>query len=789
MAVLKCKMCGGELSFDEGATVCECEYCGSKQTIPNVDDEKRVKLYERANRLRLNNEFDKAYGVYESIIAESSEEAEAYWGLVLCKYGIEYVDDPSTGDKVPTCHRSSFDSVMEDANFELVMENADPVARSVYREQAKAIEEIRKGIIEVSSKEEPYDIFICYKETDENGDRTVDSLIAQDTYDALTEKGYKVFFSRITLEDKLGQEYEPYIFAALNSAKVMLVFGTDYEYFNAVWVKNEWSRYLQLMAKGEKKTLIPCYKNLDAYDIPKEFARLQAQDMGKVGALQDLLRGIEKIIPLSKAPVAEKVHTSVTANTATVDSLLKRAFIFLNDKDWSSAEEYCEKVLDIDPENAQAYLGELMAELRVSKKYDLKNCKQPFDTQRNYEKVLRYGDAALTSEMKGYIKHINDRNKEEQRNTAYNKARRLMQSANTEDGYMNAADAFTGILDYRDAADLRQMCFEKAEAARKDSILKEAKAKLSENSKSACEYVIGRLKTIPGWKDADDLIDKFRSKIEEIKAKEAEAARQAELERAELARKAELERIEQEKKNKKNRKILIVLATLIVAAIGVFGYWSGVIVPNQKFDENAEIVKQYIEEEKLVDAALLITEMENNDRKPEVTIQVKGMYEDKAEALYQEVQTALDEKKYDTAYGKLEQLGDYKDSLDIYELLGNTVYFSGSWEQVEYLEQYCDLGELIQDKKLQKLIPGTWKFYNGNVKTVKFYKDGTYDSNGAIYGSEWTADVWHGNLGMGDKYGITVYFVTHVFDDYYLFWDYDYSDKRVEFYYLAEKIK
>ena len=41
MAVLKCKMCGGELSFEEGASVCECEYCGCKQTVPNVDDEKR----------------------------------------------------------------------------------------------------------------------------------------------------------------------------------------------------------------------------------------------------------------------------------------------------------------------------------------------------------------------------------------------------------------------------------------------------------------------------------------------------------------------------------------------------------------------------------------------------------------------------------------------------------------------------------------------------------------------------------------------------------------------------
>src|SRR5699024_3258027 len=162
-------------------------------------------------------------------------EAEAYWGLVLCRYGIEYVDDPSTGKKIPTCHRSSFESILEDPDFEQAQENADAVSRKVYREEAKAIEDIRRRIVELSGKEQPYDIFICYKETDENGERTPDSVMAQEVYDALTEKGYRVFFSRITLEDKLGAEYEPYIFAALTSAKIMLVISTDYEYLNVLW--------------------------------------------------------------------------------------------------------------------------------------------------------------------------------------------------------------------------------------------------------------------------------------------------------------------------------------------------------------------------------------------------------------------------------------------------------------------------------------------------------------------------------------------------------------------------
>ena len=364
MAVIKCKMCGGDLVIEPGATVAECEYCGTKQTIPNQDDEKKLTLFARANRLRMGCEFDKAAGIYESIVADFPQEAEAYWGLVLCKYGIEYVDDPATGKKIPTCHRSSFESIMEDSDFEQALENADVVARKVYRDEAKQIEEIRKGIIEVSGKEEPYDIFICYKETDENGQRTVDSVIAQDVYDALTEKGYRVFFSRITLEDKLGQEYEPYIFAALNSAKIMLAFGTDYEYYNAVWVKNEWSRYLKLMARDKTKHLIPCYKGIDAYDMPKEFAKLQAQDMGKVGAIQDLMRGIEKLLPRTdpSAPVQQVVQQVVAPADNRQSAQLDRGYMALEDGDWKKADGFFEEALNLDAHSAPAYIGKALAQ-------------------------------------------------------------------------------------------------------------------------------------------------------------------------------------------------------------------------------------------------------------------------------------------------------------------------------------------------------------------------------------------------------------------------------------------
>ena len=438
MAIIKCKMCGGDLNVEENSQIAVCEYCGTQQTVPKQDNEKKLTLFARANRLRIACEFDKAAGVYESIVAEFPEEAEAYWGLVLCEYGIEYVDDPATGKKVPTCHRSSFDSVLEDANFELVMEYSDVVTRKLYREEAKAIEELRRGIIEVSSREEPYDIFICYKETDETGQRTLDSVLAQDLYDALTEKGYRVFFSRITLEDKLGQEYEPYIFAALNSARVMLAVGTDYEYYNAPWVKNEWSRYLQLIAAGQKKSLIPCYKNIDAYDMPKEFAKLQAQDLGKVGATQDLLRGIEKLLgKTSESAILQQPAPIPGAAAPNVDSLLRRGNLFLEDGDWENANSYFNRVLDIAPECGIAYL------CRASVNWE---CKTLEMLQRKYEnasdmavssnhdfaKAIRFADNSLKVTLEQW----------EQSRTANQKR----EKANTEHRYADAEAQYAAAL-------------------------------------------------------------------------------------------------------------------------------------------------------------------------------------------------------------------------------------------------------------------------------------------------------------------------------------------------------
>lgn len=521
--ILKCKMCGGDLNAPEGAKVVQCEFCGTQQTIPSVDDERKANLFNRANSLRSANEFDRAIGIYESIVNEFPEEAEAYWGLVLCKYGIEYVDDPVTHRKVPTCHRTSYESVFDDVNYKQAMSFADPVAKDVYRSEAEAVNEIQKGILSIAKNEKPFDVFICYKESDDLGRRTPDSVLAQDIYYELQRDGFKVFFSRITLEGKLGTAYEPYIFAALNSAKVMVVVGTKPEYYNAVWVKNEWSRFLDMMKKDKSKVIIPAYKDMDPYDLPDALSMFQAQDMGKLGFMQDLIRGITKLVHKDEEkPVQTVIQQTVAAPAAgsNVENLLKRGFMALEDGKWSEADSFFEQVLNENVEEPRAYLGKLMAELHYTdeRKFDIGT--KYISANENFKKAFRFGDDDFKEKLNQYSSA-----------SVYNNAFLEMKRSEEESNPINAIetlkeaiDLYNTVLDYNNAKEKISECEEKI--SRLTEVMYCFACNTIDNSYDFMGFNTAKsyLEYISNYKDAKAKISELNETVDKlIKYKDAQA--------------------------------------------------------------------------------------------------------------------------------------------------------------------------------------------------------------------------------------------------------------------------
>ena len=92
----------------------------------------------------------------------------------------------------------------------------------------------------------------------------------------------------------------------------MLALGTSYDDYNNVWVKNEWNRYLEIAEKNKNKCLIPCYKDVDEYDIPKEFAGLKVCQLGNDDTFNNIMAEIANVVKQESvnqpAPEPEKAE-------------------------------------------------------------------------------------------------------------------------------------------------------------------------------------------------------------------------------------------------------------------------------------------------------------------------------------------------------------------------------------------------------------------------------------------------------------------------------------------------
>ncbi len=321
--------------------------------------------------------------------------------------------------------------------------------------------------------------------------------------------------------------------------------------------------------------------------------------------------------------------------------------MFLEDSNWQSADEYCEKVLDLDPENAEAYLGKLMAELHVRTRDTLKDVDEPFDDSNNYKKAFRFGDDKLKEKLSGDISFINERNENARLTGIYNTAVRGMNAASTESAYKSAAATFKTIPGFKDADALAERCLEQAEICRKDEIYQSARSKMRGRSISDYESAIQSFRTIPGWKDADEQIFACQRRIEEIKEQQKKDKEEAERRVAEEAKRQAEERvakeIAKEKAAKKRKKIAAIVIPIIVACIAFVIVLTTVIIPKQKLNKAMGLLDSGDYET----AYALLEEIGNSDAI--------------ASSKYERAVALIESGNYDTALLLLDGL-NYKDS-------------------------------------------------------------------------------------------------------------------------------
>lgn len=146
----------------------------------------------------------------------------------------------------------------------------------------------------------------------------------------------------------------------------------------------------------------------------------------------------------------------------TEESLLKRVEIFLEDGDFSRADEYCERVLDMNVGNGRAYLFKLLAELGFSKKEQLYDLPEPFYEHKLYLKIMRFGDDALKKEIDDINKSIIARNEEAARLARYENA--LSRKDSTSIRELTAVcSIFRSLDDYKESKSFLEQCTLRAE--------------------------------------------------------------------------------------------------------------------------------------------------------------------------------------------------------------------------------------------------------------------------------------------------------------------------------------
>lgn len=407
---LKCYNCGKPVIVAEGSYIGVCSECMAEIPVPKQMDSS-ADILSQANELLSQSRFEDAKQLYREAMIRAPYEAAACWGFAVSEYGIKFVQDPDTAELLPTMNRLSQEQFSQHLYVKKAIEYApDPELQQFYTKQGRLIDEIQSRSLEISQKEDPYDVFICYKKTEQGEKRTADSRMAADLYKELDRRGYKTFFAEVTLA--LGVEYEPRIFAALNSAKVLLAIGSKEEYYEAAWVKNEWSRYVNLIQTeqeqgGTGRLLIPVYYNLTHDQLPEPLRAMpQSVDMsGHANARQELFGLISAHFSSGSKEDTGDLRRQVRGQLSgaprmetSVENYVARGTIELVNGEFAKAEEMFRQANEMEP-SADAYLGLMMCSRGIAGKEALHQYDVDIREDALFLLALEHADAEQSAQL------------------------------------------------------------------------------------------------------------------------------------------------------------------------------------------------------------------------------------------------------------------------------------------------------------------------------------------------------------------------------------------------------
>lgn len=510
MATLKCKYCGGNVEQFPGNALGICCACGSKMTLPRVDDEHRASAHNFGNYLRRNGNFEKALAAYQRILQEDPEDAEASWCSVLCRYRIQYERTGEDGPWRPKSNLKEPGSIFQDGDYLAALANSEGAVHLQYEKEAA------------------------------------------------------------------------------NIAKL--------------WKKS-----------------------------------------------------------------APKPTQATAPKKAPADSaqLMKQAFSLLEQRQWEQANAVFDQVLALQPENAMAWLGKLLAEQKCRKPKNLPECIKPFDDSENYQKAIQYADEKLKKTLLACTAQIKRRYHSDSMMADYQKACALMNQASTQEQYKHAGAMFAKISGFRDSEQRARECAEHAATAHKDAAYLAA-VSAANNAKTAADYrrAAELLRKTPGWRDTDFRLAECEEVLRRLEAKKAAP------------------------KKKKNwfKSLCITTAILAIVCTGFYFFVTEYLIPEKKY-KDADALYQA-----------------NNRGKAIAAFQELGGYKDASDRAlqiqqewYDEAEGMLARMEYARAAAAFGGLKDYGDSAERSNSLWDSIakrqtLTAGGWYTIGMTEDQSAIG-------------------------------------------------------------------------------------------------
>ncbi len=449
----KCKNCGALFPATTNENgVLKCEYCDSIFTIPKKDSNNEVLQFLQIGEHNLDAcHFDEAYTAFEKASQLNDKEPEAYWGMALAEFKVQYIKDTVNNRLQPICHEFNDKEFQANKNYLKALKCAGAEQKSEYFSKAQDIDYIREEFLKLQQSGLDYDCFICVKVSQTGVEQadiskknwTNDAYNADSIYDLLKRHDFRPFFSEREIKGRSGANYEAMILYALYTAETMLVVCSDEEYLRTPWVKNEYTRFKSLIKNEEKEndSLTIVYNGKPIDRLPGDNnGRIQGIDYSKRESDFEIVKFVQNHTPIARAKREEEERRKHSQNEeikkqieeqkraqkeleerlknfnsqstgATVGTLLTRAKQELEVNNFEKARMYFEKALECNPENADAWFGLMLLDhncvnfdgllAKLDNAFDSNNCEFFLDVVKNRNFIIcqKYADGNIAEKL------------------------------------------------------------------------------------------------------------------------------------------------------------------------------------------------------------------------------------------------------------------------------------------------------------------------------------------------------------------------------------------------------